>query len=664
VRALSISVLAFIVMAGTWALLIAAIRLPMATPSGWATLEVFLLAGGVMLTWREASSRVLGGQWSSYAFVLLATLSVLFSPGLVWVLGGATTPVLSVVLAFVWIAGLRGLIRDCRNEPVWQIAAAILSGAALGFTYFLYVNTKSYGSVFSPEQTLLGTQHPDTMFHASLAGMLGRFGMPANGLDGLVRIHYHFLSHALIGVTGRWIGETPIDAYYLVHQVLNLPLLLFSLTAATFWLWRPDRTIAAGLLSLLVPLLLLLTFEIWDWASYLVSESYALSLSLLLLTLPLVMELHERPRITGAVVRYLALAIGGLGIMLAKNSVGILFACGVLYAVARSNGLTPMRLIVAGVTVGVLGGIGLRLTYPSGYSGASLIGWLHFVHTYPDAAWPNIWTIALLLVPGVWVWASNERHRRVQVECLGVLALGSLACGLLLRIGAGAAYYFLNVGVWVAIVLAAGGFLLPRLAAARGQGAVTAVLIALVVAAILFQPDKRQAGPRLVALASTIDGRVRDLNGLTPVAGGAAPGLFAFLLPSDPIRSRIADGIRRTPGGRLHQRLMAASTDGTRVDAVYVPPANAAFWQMHTLCTAQPFFVPSLSSLPMVLGLPPNREECPVSPETGYGYADYQDASRSVPLSDAGLCAKLRSVGFRTALVLESPDASRILTCR
>ena len=297
------------------------------------------------------------------------------------------------------------------------------------------------------------------------------------------------------------------------------------------------------------------------------------------------------------------------------------------------------------------------------YSDTSAIEWLHFVHAYPDAAWPNIWTIVVLLVPGVWVWTRNDGERRVQVEVLGVLALGSLVAGLVLRLGAGAAYYFLNVGVWMAIVIAAGGFLLPRLAAASWQPAMTAVMIALVAAVILSSSDKRQAGSRLIALASTIDARVQDLNGVTPVSSSAPPRLFAFLSPGDSIRSGIADGIRHTPGGRLDQRLIAAATGEVRVDAVYVPPADTAFWRMQKLCTAAPFFVPALSSLPMVLGLPPDKAECPVSAETGYGFSDSPESSRSVSLSDTALCETLRRDGFRTALVLESPDASRVVTC-
>ena len=69
--------------------------------------------------------------------------------------------------------------------------------------------------------------------------MLGQFGVPSTGLDGLVPVRYYFLSHALIGVTGRWIGVPPIHAYYLVNQLLLIPLLFFSLVAATFWVWQP-----------------------------------------------------------------------------------------------------------------------------------------------------------------------------------------------------------------------------------------------------------------------------------------------------------------------------------------------------------------------------------------------------------------------------------------
>src|SRR4051812_38585170 len=193
-------------MVGSWALLIAAFRAPLGSPSPWAIVEVFLLSGAVMLTWWDAATRILERRWTSYAFALLATAIVLFSPALVWVLGRWTTPAMAIILAAAWLNGGRTIVRDCREAPAWEIVSALAAGAALGFTYFLYVNTKGYGSVLSPEQTLLGTQHRDTLFHASIAAMIGQFGVPSTGLDGLVHVRYYFLSHALIGVTGRWIG--------------------------------------------------------------------------------------------------------------------------------------------------------------------------------------------------------------------------------------------------------------------------------------------------------------------------------------------------------------------------------------------------------------------------------------------------------------------------
>ena len=56
---MSLSILTLLFMAGTWAALIVLIRWPMDPPIGQAAFKGFLLAGGVMLTWRETSGRVL-----------------------------------------------------------------------------------------------------------------------------------------------------------------------------------------------------------------------------------------------------------------------------------------------------------------------------------------------------------------------------------------------------------------------------------------------------------------------------------------------------------------------------------------------------------------------------------------------------------------------------
>ncbi len=105
-----------------------------------------------------------------------------------------------------------------------------------------------------------------------------------------------------------------------------------------------------------------------------------------------------------------------------------------------------------------------------------------------------------------------------------------------------------------------------------------------------------------------------------------------------------------------------ASTMHGRV-AVFVPPGNASFWNLNTLCTGQPFFIPALTGLPLVQGLPPDRERCALEPDTGFGYADYAESSRSIAMSDDALCAKLRMRGFDAAVALETPDLIRPVVC-
>jgi len=162
-------------------------------------------------------------------------------------------------------------------------------------------------------------------------------------------------------------------------------------------------------------------------------------------------------------------------------------------------------------------------------------------------------------------------------------------------------------------------------------------------------------------MAVTIDGEATAQSGLP---GHALPGtetIISFLSPYDPIRRHIAEAVRETAGGRMGSRLLSEARDA---DVVYVPPTNSAFWRITKICTTPPFFVPAFAARPLVHGLPPSREECPLPVETAGGYFSYDDSSRSIALSDSQLCADVRHRGFRTVLVLAGPDDSRTVTCQ
>ena len=227
--------------------------------------------------------------------------------------------------------------------PIWDTLTAVLIGFTLGLAFFFIINTKGYASIFTPEQTLLGLQDRDTLYHAALAAMLAKYGVPSTGLDGLPLERFHFLSHAWIGLMARWMDVTPTHAYYLAQQIVCIPLLFFSLSTAAYWVWRPERLNASGVITVTIPIALVLLFQRWDWARYLTSESYCLSLILLLLTLPLLTETVERPQITCCIARYMALGVALIGMLYTKTPVGVIFSMGLFYALIRKHGLTPAQ---------------------------------------------------------------------------------------------------------------------------------------------------------------------------------------------------------------------------------------------------------------------------------------------------------------------------------
>src|SRR6476646_3710582 len=141
----------YMAMSASSGLLIFLVRFPMGEPLWTAILKAFLLAGAAMLTWQEASQRVLQGRWCSYALALLAILSVLFSPVFIWLgdaLGGF---LLYALLGTLWLIGLRRLATQISGMPLWDTLTAVLIGLTLGLAFFFIINTKGYASIFTPE---------------------------------------------------------------------------------------------------------------------------------------------------------------------------------------------------------------------------------------------------------------------------------------------------------------------------------------------------------------------------------------------------------------------------------------------------------------------------------------------------------------------------------
>ena len=542
--------------------------------------------------------------------------------------------------------------------PIWDTLTAVLIGLTLGIAFFFIINTKGYASIFTPEQTLLGLQDRNTLYHDSLAAMLAKFGVPSTGLDGLPLERFHFLSHAWVGLIGRWM-HAPVHAYYLTQQIVGIPLLFFSLSTAAYWMWRPERLNPSAAIIVAIPIALVVLFQGWDWARYLTSGEYCLSLILLLLTLPLLTELAERPQIACGRARYIALGVALTGMLYAKTLVGVIFSVGLFYSLIRRDGLTLLNIVKYATPIGIIVCLAVTTTVqPSGVSPSS-IDPLHFLLTYPDTAWPNIIATAVGLAAAAVLWTMEKNPQRLVIETLIVLMLVGMAFGLLLRVPSGSAYFFFNVGVWIAIVFAAGAVLYPALVPLDRPVAISAGAILIVFLALLSESHFRNGPSKLISVLNGLGQDQQPELRLSPVSAS----WVSLFDPHDPLRALIADRVGHQVGGQLKQVLIEAGLPRSRDMVVFVPPGNAAFWKLQQECTAQPFFVPATVSAPMINGLQP-QGECPTPQDGWFGYGPYSERSRSQPLSDTELCEKAVWLGFARVAIIDSPRQVRVLNCK
>ncbi|XUJ34913.1 hypothetical protein ACQ5SK_03155 [Bradyrhizobium japonicum] len=215
---------------------------------------------------------------ASHAGVVLSVIAIVFLPCLAWfgrVFADIITYPVLLGMVFLGVQRAAGLVR--RMAPRMPVLA-VVCGCGAGIGYFFVVNSRGYATVLTPEQAATGLQHLDTLYHASIANMLVNFGHLSTGLDGFMPMKYHVLSHIWMGCVGLWLGVTTLESYYLTAQIIAIPLLLFSLIMAGLLLRRSAEGLSDSALVTLIPLLLLMIADLWGWTSYLVSESYFISL--------------------------------------------------------------------------------------------------------------------------------------------------------------------------------------------------------------------------------------------------------------------------------------------------------------------------------------------------------------------------------------------------
>ncbi|KJC34271.1 hypothetical protein UB31_39510 [Bradyrhizobium sp. LTSP849] len=644
-------------MSATSAIACAVVRWPLGSPHWFAFVKAFLLLAAAVSCLPTLSFRRHHG--TSHAGVVLTIIAIIFLPCLVLFSRAFADLIAYPVLLGMLFLGVQRVAGVARRMEARTLILAVVCGGGAGIGYFFVVNSRGYATVLTPEQARTGLQHLDTLFHASIANMLVNFGHLSAGLDGFMPMKYHVLSHIWMGSVGVWLGVTTLESYYLTAQIIAIPLLLFSLIMAGLLLRRSAEGLSDSALVTLVPLLLLMITDLWGWTSYLVSESYFVSLFLLLFALPLLREIADKRSSLGPPL--IALAVAGTLVLFAKISVGVIFWGAVGFLLWRRLGLTLLNLVKIAAPIAPLVWLASAIGSPDAGEYIHSLKPLAFVREFPRGSLPNIVANLVLLYGAARLWLCGTLVEMRLAEALALFAMGSLAPALLLDIIGGSAYYFANVGTFVCIAFltAYGGPMLEKRKPRAFRPAV--ILIAIAVVALATN-EKRRSPIELARQFQELRARAYTLAG----KGEAAPlsalhATAALLAPGGSLRGEIGDDVRRTPGGRSIETLLSLSGGQTHNTAVFVAPDNRPFWTNYIDCRGDPLFVPASLGMPMLKGLNPAEFGCPRD-RYYLGNNNAEDAI-SEAASDDQLCARAARSGLGTILVLSTPQVGRRLSC-
>jgi hypothetical protein len=369
-------------------------------------------------------------------------------------------PFLALLRYPVALAGLVGLVllaRPWRSLDARGLLALPLLTVAI-FASGIYID-------FQYEKHLnAGNLNMDSLFHAAIAAMYKNYGIPSLGLDGLVPVGYHTLSHKVMAGLATFSGLDVLAAYAHLTFVLGPLLLAFCLAGLAVQV-NPRLSfslalISVGMMMLIVPSLLIFR-EAALWDSYLASESYLLSLVMFVAALSALFRYREHPEKYALMfAAMLLMVLSGM----AKGSSGVLGFCALGFF-----GLTVFRTVRYWLALAVASALMYWLVIDAAKNANAFMSFTptHFVTIYVRAFVMESELLKLLfflffhclpvwLCLGMGFALEGKKYARSnEFLTLFALLLPGLTLALAWSIPGGSAYYFSSVPVVIAFALLA-----------------------------------------------------------------------------------------------------------------------------------------------------------------------------------------------------------------
>lgn len=641
--------------------------------------NVELLAGTVLLATGSigvvmiCDSITWGHRQLQTSFAALTALVALAWPIVALAAGGiALIPFVVSTLFALCVFG-----RRIRQSGFLSLAGVILAAAGANVLIFLWTNGAGASTnIYALELGSLGLLSLDSYYHAALAEMLRNHGVISTGMDGLKPAIYHVGSHVWIAALATATNTSVIEAYPVALQVFAIPVLLFlfmraavqALPAASL---RPALVLGTALTVITVAQWLVV------WEMEFVSESYAFSLLLMLLALPILWDMLRDRSVPGhiAALRVLACTVFVPVLCIVKIPVGVVWAAAILLVpILRFTDRPRLRIGVGAVlAVVAIAAAYLTVNYVVPGRIGDLIDPLGFARENPRQFLGNLSVglgCAALIVFGP--VPRSENHRKLGLFLLILCFIGNVP-GLLFQFAQGGGVYFVNTVTWLCLPLLCAE--IYRMEHRLGRRALVPAMVLLSGLALMADTSKWRRNVETVEFIQKLQSidteppsEVPDKRKLLAAIGDfleIAPQIMHRALQQGSLFSPAnAVALRAEYGPRAIKAVRDMRAAGLNEFPVFVPPGNVSFWSIGHRCNVAALLLPAMTGTQMIRGIPPLELGC----KTGihYGFSKYGDESRSIDLADDELCEAARSRAFGGVWILGGTTSDvelRTLVC-
>ena len=242
--------------------------------------ELLFCSIGLVKIWSKVSMRTNSVALGLCVVYLLVSIFVLIPQGVLML-----TKLGLILVGVIYLLQIILLKKKSSTEILFS---------ALAITSMIFLIRGNY-TWFNQEMVAAnGKAHLDTLFHSSIAGMIKNYNIAGTGLEGIINIKYHTFSHLLLAGFSNLTDVSILQIYGSIPYIFFIPILVCCLSFATVEIFRMQcANTIKPLLFIITGLLIGLPLLFWGqmlWDSYFVSESYLVSLPILVLSLPMLFK--------------------------------------------------------------------------------------------------------------------------------------------------------------------------------------------------------------------------------------------------------------------------------------------------------------------------------------------------------------------------------------